>query len=226
MRARRVRGRRPCARRRCGRTGDRGARTTPSCASRARPSAGRTSISSTARPRCRRARASATRPSASSSEVGSGVTGFAAGDRVVVAFDIACGACWFCERGQTQLCEDFRNLGAGAFGGGLPGAQAERAPGAGRRREPPARAGRRRRRGRDLRRRRPHDRLVRGLDRGDRRRGHGGRRGAGTGRVLHRAGGPRAGTTAGAGARPRPRAARPRRRSGRGADRRRRPATR
>jgi threonine dehydrogenase-like Zn-dependent dehydrogenase len=59
-------------------------------------------------------------------EVGSGVTGFAAGDRVVVAFDIACGACWFCERGQTQLCEDFRNLGAGAFGGGLPGAQAER----------------------------------------------------------------------------------------------------
>jgi len=43
-----------------------------------------------------------------------------------VAFDIACGACWFCERGQTQLCEDFRNLGAGAFGGGLPGAQAER----------------------------------------------------------------------------------------------------
>ena len=59
-------------------------------------------------------------------EVGSGVTGFAAGDRVVVAFDIACGACWFCELGQTQLCEDFRNLGAGAFGGGLPGAQAER----------------------------------------------------------------------------------------------------
>ena len=59
-------------------------------------------------------------------EVGSDVTSFTAGDRVVVAFDIACGACWFCERGQTQLCEDFRNLGAGAFGGGLPGAQAER----------------------------------------------------------------------------------------------------
>jgi threonine dehydrogenase-like Zn-dependent dehydrogenase len=59
-------------------------------------------------------------------QVGPGVTGFAAGDRVVVAFDIACGACWFCERGQTQLCEDFRNLGAGAFGGGLAGAQAER----------------------------------------------------------------------------------------------------
>jgi threonine dehydrogenase-like Zn-dependent dehydrogenase len=59
-------------------------------------------------------------------EVGADVTGFTAGDRVVVAFDIACGACWFCERGQTQLCEDFRNLGAGAFGGGLAGAQAER----------------------------------------------------------------------------------------------------
>ncbi len=59
-------------------------------------------------------------------EAGADVTRFAPGDRVVVAFDIACGACWFCERGQTQLCERFRNLGAGAFGGGLAGAQAER----------------------------------------------------------------------------------------------------
>ena len=59
-------------------------------------------------------------------EVGPAVRRFAPGDRVVVAFHIACGACWFCERGQTQLCEDFRSLGAGAFGGGLPGAQAER----------------------------------------------------------------------------------------------------
>jgi threonine dehydrogenase-like Zn-dependent dehydrogenase len=58
-------------------------------------------------------------------EVGSAVTTFTPGDRVVVSFDIACGACWFCRRGQTQLCEDFRNLGAGAFGGGLGGAQAE-----------------------------------------------------------------------------------------------------
>ena len=57
--------------------------------------------------------------------VGSAVRRFAAGDRVVVAFDIVCGSCWFCERGQTQLCEDFRNLGAGVFGGDLPGAQAE-----------------------------------------------------------------------------------------------------
>lgn len=58
--------------------------------------------------------------------VGEDVTGFRPGDRVVVAFVIVCGACWFCLRGQTQLCEEFRNLGAGVFGGGLPGAQAER----------------------------------------------------------------------------------------------------
>jgi threonine dehydrogenase-like Zn-dependent dehydrogenase len=59
-------------------------------------------------------------------EVGSQVRRHAPGDRVVVAFDIACGRCWFCRRGQTQLCDDLGNLGAGAFGGGLPGAQAER----------------------------------------------------------------------------------------------------
>jgi 2-desacetyl-2-hydroxyethyl bacteriochlorophyllide A dehydrogenase len=58
--------------------------------------------------------------------VGEHVTRFLPGDRVVVAFNIACGACWFCRRGQTQLCEDFRNLGAGTFGGSLGGAQAER----------------------------------------------------------------------------------------------------
>ena len=49
---------------------------------------------------------------------------FSPGDRVVVAFNIACGSCWFCRRGETQLCDDFRNLGAGAFGGSLAGAQA------------------------------------------------------------------------------------------------------
>ncbi len=56
---------------------------------------------------------------------GAGVERFRPGDRVVVSFDIACGRCWFCISGQTQLCEDFRNLGAGAFGGSLGGAQAE-----------------------------------------------------------------------------------------------------
>jgi threonine dehydrogenase-like Zn-dependent dehydrogenase len=58
--------------------------------------------------------------------VGAAVERFRVGDRVVVAFNIACGRCWFCRRGQTHLCEDFRNLGAGIFGGGLGGAQAER----------------------------------------------------------------------------------------------------
>jgi alcohol dehydrogenase len=57
--------------------------------------------------------------------VGAGVQNHGPGERVVVAFDIVCGACWFCRRGQTQLCEEFRNLGAGAFGGGLGGAQAD-----------------------------------------------------------------------------------------------------
>lgn len=58
--------------------------------------------------------------------VGGEVARFSPGDRVVAAFDIVCGRCWFCLRGQTQLCEEFRILGAGAFGGGLAGAQAER----------------------------------------------------------------------------------------------------
>ena len=59
-------------------------------------------------------------------ETGSEVGQFKQGDRVVVAFNIACGHCWFCQHGQTSLCEEFRNLGAGMFGGGLGGAQAER----------------------------------------------------------------------------------------------------
>ncbi len=58
--------------------------------------------------------------------VGGDVTSVRVGDRVVVAFDIACGACWFCLRGQTQLCDDAAILGAGTFGGDLRGAQAER----------------------------------------------------------------------------------------------------
>lgn len=57
--------------------------------------------------------------------VGPEVRGVAVGDRVAISFVIACGTCWFCRAGQTQLCEDFRNLGAGIFGGGLGGAQAE-----------------------------------------------------------------------------------------------------
>src|SRR5438034_10559571 len=58
-------------------------------------------------------------------QAGPDVRRFAPGARVVVAFDIACGRCWFCRRGQTSLCQEFRILGAGPFGGGLGGAQAE-----------------------------------------------------------------------------------------------------
>ncbi len=57
--------------------------------------------------------------------VGGDVSRFVPGDRVVAAFVIACGACWFCRNGQSGVCEDFRNLGAGVFGGDLGGAQAE-----------------------------------------------------------------------------------------------------
>ena len=58
-------------------------------------------------------------------EVGPNVRRFRTGDRVVMAFDVVCGDCWFCLNGQTSLCEDFRTLGAGPFGGALGGAQAE-----------------------------------------------------------------------------------------------------
>ena len=58
--------------------------------------------------------------------VGSAVARVVPGDRVVVAFTVACGACWFCERGQTALCDEAAIFGTGLFGGELPGAQAER----------------------------------------------------------------------------------------------------
>lgn len=57
--------------------------------------------------------------------VGSNVSSVTPGQRVIVAFNIACGKCWFCHNEQTALCEDFRNLGGGIFGGGLAGTQAE-----------------------------------------------------------------------------------------------------
>lgn len=59
--------------------------------------------------------------------VGSAVRRVSPGDRVVLAFDIACGRCWFCRKGETALCEDVRMLGGGPFLGSLPGTQAERA---------------------------------------------------------------------------------------------------
>jgi alcohol dehydrogenase len=59
-------------------------------------------------------------------EVGPATHRFRPGDRVVMAFDIACGECWFCGHGHTALCTDLRMLGAGPFGGNLVGTQAEK----------------------------------------------------------------------------------------------------
>jgi threonine dehydrogenase-like Zn-dependent dehydrogenase len=58
--------------------------------------------------------------------VGDGVAARRVGDRVAVTFNVACGRCWFCGTGQSALCDDGQIFGYGIFGGGLPGAQAER----------------------------------------------------------------------------------------------------
>jgi len=74
-------------------------------------------------------------------EVGRDVKKLKRGDRVVVPFDISCGACWFCEREMFSLCdtsnpnrkEAAKMMGmspAACFGyshmlGGIPGGQAE-----------------------------------------------------------------------------------------------------
>jgi threonine dehydrogenase-like Zn-dependent dehydrogenase len=59
-------------------------------------------------------------------QAGPGVERFRPGDRVVLSFDVVCGNCWYCRHGQTSLCEELRNFGAGLFGGGLGGTQAEK----------------------------------------------------------------------------------------------------
>jgi threonine dehydrogenase-like Zn-dependent dehydrogenase len=74
-------------------------------------------------------------------EVGRAVRRIAVGDRVVVPFPIACGACWFCRNELWSLCDNsnpnaamaekvFGHSPAGLFGyshlmGGFPGGQAE-----------------------------------------------------------------------------------------------------
>src|SRR5688572_32716477 len=67
-------------------------------------------------------------------EVGPEVTTLVPGDRVVVPFGIACGACFMCRQGLQTQCEttQVREHGTGAalFGytklyGGLPGGRAE-----------------------------------------------------------------------------------------------------
>jgi len=42
---------------------------------------------------------------------GSRVTGYQVGDRVAVAPIVHCGVCFFCRRGQTNLCQNFKALG-------------------------------------------------------------------------------------------------------------------
>jgi len=67
-------------------------------------------------------------------EVGSGVTGLAAGDRVVIPFQISCGHCFMCDAGLMTQCETTQvreeGFGAALFGyskmyGSVPGGQAE-----------------------------------------------------------------------------------------------------
>jgi threonine dehydrogenase-like Zn-dependent dehydrogenase len=58
--------------------------------------------------------------------VGPSVEEIRVGHRVVVAFNVACGHCWFCGTGQSALCGEVSIFGYGIFGGALPGAQAER----------------------------------------------------------------------------------------------------
>ncbi|MBE3557180.1 MAG: alcohol dehydrogenase catalytic domain-containing protein [Firmicutes bacterium] len=58
-------------------------------------------------------------------EVGSQVRMFAKGDRVIGAFNPACGICEFCRRGAYNLCKNGGILGYGMAFGNLAGTQAE-----------------------------------------------------------------------------------------------------
>lgn len=49
--------------------------------------------------------------------VGSGVAGFAVGDRVVMATSVSCGECPYCQRGWTNLCVDMGAMGFKYEGG-------------------------------------------------------------------------------------------------------------
>jgi alcohol dehydrogenase len=49
-------------------------------------------------------------------EVGHGVTGIAPGDRVIVPFQVSCGACACCRRGRTSSCLSVPNLAAYGLG--------------------------------------------------------------------------------------------------------------
>jgi 2-desacetyl-2-hydroxyethyl bacteriochlorophyllide A dehydrogenase len=50
-------------------------------------------------------------------EAGAGVTDVRAGDRVVSGAGISCGHCYWCVRGRTNLCAEYRTLGLQVDGG-------------------------------------------------------------------------------------------------------------
>jgi threonine dehydrogenase-like Zn-dependent dehydrogenase len=54
-------------------------------------------------------------------KVGSKVSNFKPGDKVVSPFTISCGSCFFCSRGRTSRCKQSRLFGSAA----LQGMQAE-----------------------------------------------------------------------------------------------------
>lgn len=66
-------------------------------------------------------------------QVGSGVASLSRGDRVVVPFNVACGTCFYCQRGLTGVCDNSNSscaIGGAALGyshttGGYEGGQAE-----------------------------------------------------------------------------------------------------
>jgi NDMA-dependent alcohol dehydrogenase len=62
-------------------------------------------------------------------EVGAGVTNLAPGDHVVISWVPQCGECYFCTRGQPQLCEQGSNaLASGGLLDGTPRMQSQGAP--------------------------------------------------------------------------------------------------
>ena len=56
---------------------------------------------------------------------GDNVTGVSVGDRVLGCFQVACGTCWSCRRGNYHKCEGSRTFGHGATLGSLQGTQAD-----------------------------------------------------------------------------------------------------
>jgi 2-desacetyl-2-hydroxyethyl bacteriochlorophyllide A dehydrogenase len=56
---------------------------------------------------------------------GDAVTSVSVGDRVLGCFQVACGTCWSCRRGNYHKCDSSRTFGHGATLGSLQGTQAD-----------------------------------------------------------------------------------------------------